>query len=413
MKKIFFILTPLAFLIQPALAQLAPAVLTGPFSDGTATNPTTINTSVDPGDSQTVYYLFQSNIPKSINTAISGLTADFISHSGCSSVPARSSCIEAVTIAPTSADSGHTTSSQQLTIDYGGRAPVAAPAFTVSVSSNLATLSFVTAPAPLLLKSSGNARSFIVRNDSAAYDATNVTTNLTSLPIVASVSPSGGCGTIASGGTCTITITPAAGAAAGAAAATGRFTVSGTNTNTLTGSLAVLNYGNTYQDGYIFSLDDTTTPLSAKAAALTDNAASAGGVNWSASASNLLTSATDGSGNVTVFENSVPGLTSTSFPPEYNCTQEVSTHGYTGWFLPAFCEMSGSSTSPCSESTAANSMQTNLYSLGIFSINAYWSSSQSSFSNAYTQAFNGSGGTQGASSKTASTAIVRCARVIT
>lgn len=406
MKKIFFILMPFVFFIQPVLAQEAPAVLTGPFSDSTATNPTTINTSVNPGDSQTVYYLFQSNIPQPINTVVSGLTADFISATGCSSVPARSRCIEAVTIAPTVADQGETTALQQLTIAYGGRGPVVAPAFTVSVSSNLATLSFATpAPAPLLLKSSGNPRSFIVQNNSA-YDALNVTTNLSSLPIVASVSPAS-CGTIAAGSSCTISVTPAAGAAAGQNAATGNFTVSGTNTtNTLSGSLAVLNYGNIYQDGYIFSLDDTTTPLSAKAAAKSDD--SPIGVNWSASGGNLATTTTSGPENLIVLKDA--GLNAASFPAEYNCTQEISTPGnYTGWYLPAICEMSANNPS-CS---AQNNMQASLYSLGIFSASAYWSSSQSGFANAYTQIFNSGGGTQNTPVKTSGTAFVRCARVIT
>ena len=60
------------------------------------------------------------------------------------------------------------------------------------------------------------------------------------------------------GGQCVLVITPGqtSSATPGAASNPSTLTITGSNTNILTPTVEVLTYGNQYQDGYVFAVDD-------------------------------------------------------------------------------------------------------------------------------------------------------------
>ncbi|MDF1684556.1 MAG: hypothetical protein P1U36_07830 [Legionellaceae bacterium] len=76
------------------------------------------------------------------------------------------------------------------------------------------------------------------------------------LPDDASIAPSS-CGDIAPGKTCTLTIEP------GATAVSSTLYTRSSNSSALSLPLNILSYGSEYQSGYVFSIDDTVTPITA------------------------------------------------------------------------------------------------------------------------------------------------------
>ncbi len=119
------------------------------------------------------------------------------------------------------------------------------------------------------------------------------------------------CGsTLASGASCTITITPGATASsdgsgacsAGTAPIPGVVQVSGDNTNAVTTNVVVLGYGCIYQEGYVFSIDDSTPitgSVGGKVAALTNQ-------------SEALVWGSNGADASTVSYDVIPGIGDTS-----------------------------------------------------------------------------------------------------
>jgi len=116
----------------------------------------------------------------------------------------------------------------------------------------------------------GKPRKIMITN-TGTETATNVIYTISpALPSGASITPAN-CGDIAPGGTCTLTVTP------GQTATTVPLTLYafGTNSSLLSIQLDILTYGNIYQSGYVFAMDDTTTDTSSvggKVAALKNQA---------------------------------------------------------------------------------------------------------------------------------------------
>lgn len=85
------------------------------------------------------------------------------------------------------------------------------------------------------------------------------------------------------GGQCVLVITPGqtSSATPGAVPNPSTLTIFGINTNILAPTVEVLTYGNQYQSGYVFAVDDMTPntgSIGGKVAGLTDES---GGIIWS------------------------------------------------------------------------------------------------------------------------------------
>ncbi len=128
------------------------------------------------------------------------------------------------------------------------------------------------------------------------------------LPSGTTISPSS-CGTIASSGTCVLTITPGSTASATAGNTNPTpitLSISGTNTNILTPAVNILTYGSVYQGGYIYAVDDTTPntgSIGGTVVTQTDQAPRGpNGVVWSS----------NGAGSTSVSNDIIPGIAETS-----------------------------------------------------------------------------------------------------
>ncbi len=293
----------------------------------------------------------------------------------------------------------------------------------------------------LALAVSGVARTITVTNTGTELATALALVSTPALPVGSTVS-SNTCGDLAVGASCTLTITP--GVTPSAAAGDTNpvpviFRVTGSNTNTVTTDVSVLDHGSVYQSGYVFALDDSTPnsgSVGGKAAALNDTST---GVIWTANA-----------GGTQVFD-AIPGISETDVAPPCNGNRDGACNtntlvsfyaatplnayaaglcrstigGYSDWYLPSICEM-GFDTfaigSGCGTSAAplADNMQSNLVDkgdIGGLQVAApYWSATQFSavpvFA-AYGQQF----GTAGASGQSAYnknfSMAVRCTRSLT
>lgn len=329
--------------------------------------------------------------------------------------------------------------------------------FSVSdTSSNIVNATSVTIPLSvnttnLALKTGGSSRQIVITN-SGVGAANNVTYHLSpALPAGSSMSPAS-CGTIAAGGSCVLTIAPGAtpSATPGDTQPTPlTLTVSGSNTNTLTSSINILTYGSVYESGYIFAIDDTTSPTSSiggKVASLTDQVSSGStAIIWS---SNGTVQVVDRSNITGIYEISTAGPNScngnsdgacnstlilnhylpvTSYPLSFYaagiCTETID--DYTDWYLPAICELGydtlniGSGCGTSSTPTLQN-MQSNLVdngNIGALS-GTYWSSTEytkllgNPTDDAWVQTFGVSSNSQTGSDKSVNFGI-RCVRALT
>jgi hypothetical protein len=233
---------------------------------------------------------------------------------------------------------------------------------------------------------------------------------------------------MASGSSCVLTITPGAtpSAAAGATPNPSTITVQGANTNTLTADISVLTYGSIYQQGYIYSIDDTTPiteSMGGKVAALADNST---GIQWY-NGSDTITGASsldDGASNTsTIVSAQGAGSYAASLCANYTIDSAGNTPCttgtcYTNWYLPAICEMGPEQDGSGCVSGTPN-MVNNLVDLSVGSFSSssnYWSSTEWSGIPAdfvWSEFFGtGSNNNQAVETK-ADLLNVRCARVLT
>ncbi|WP_331607454.1 hypothetical protein [Povalibacter sp.] len=146
----------------------------------------------------------------------------------------------------------------------------------VTCSTNLTTLSVSTGT--LVLASSGTSRRVTVTN-TGMNPAANIAALSMGLPTGTSMTSTCS-GTLASGGSCTVTITPGSSAssdcAMGIAPIPDTVTIAGSNSSTVASNVVVLTYGCQYQGGFVYSIDDTTAStgsIGGKVVSLVDQAA--------------------------------------------------------------------------------------------------------------------------------------------
>jgi hypothetical protein len=282
----------------------------------------------------------------------------------------------------------------------------------------------------------GTPREIKITN-SGPETATNVNYILSpALPDDASISPST-CGTIAAGGTCTLTVTP------GATAVSSTLTTVSRTASQLSIPLNILSYGSEYQSGYVFAIDDTVTPSTAsvggKVAALENQAAPWPlGLIWAANAN---TSCTREPGNINAFApctdyTFLTGIDELSTNPPDACNgksdgicntdvifnylegngisqsryaaglcKNVDIGGYNDWYLPSICEMGYYVDAPGTPGldsfcgTEANPTQQNMLSnlfdrqvgnlLGIMWSSTEYSKADGTYNNAWAQYYFG------------------------
>ncbi|MDF1683391.1 MAG: hypothetical protein P1U36_01915 [Legionellaceae bacterium] len=316
------------------------------------------------------------------------------------------------------------------------------------------------------LSISGTARTITVTN-TGSNPATNVVyTTSSALPSGTTISPAS-CDTIAVADTCVLTITPGAtpSATPGDTSPTPiTLSLSGDNTNTLTPTLNVVDFGSVYQSGYIYDMDDTTPTtgsVGGKVVGLSDQApTSPNGIIWSSNSSGTY------DGGVRIFGISEISTTSSPNPSAGQQPGQTACNGrddgacdtnnifvyyennaagspidlsyyaaglckqtidnYSDWYLPAICEMGrASGGSGCVRGTP--NMQSNVPGLiGTFSttdctyganclFNQYWSSTEDSTASnvrAWYQFYSGSGTFQQTVAKDERYS-VRCSRALT
>jgi len=328
---------------------------------------------------------------------------------------------------------GDTFTVTSLTQSDNGHADLNAPAPATQLESSINILGLSVLGTGAL---TGNARIITITNVGAA-DATNV--DYTIAPALpggtppTTISPAT-CATITPGNSCVLTITPGTFSSESNPSIISISSTDSNNTNILNPNINVLTYGDIFQSGYVYSVNDTTAntgSIGGNVAALADSTSS---IVWDSSAncnsvSNacILTpagSSSDGQENTFYIYST---LTTTSLLPPNSyaaglCYQ-VNIDGYYDWYLPAICEMGydadnngsgcGTQTSP----TIAQNMQTNLVDINNTSLLAgtYWSSTQSNPipNSAWTQFFQLPGLSIQTSNNKYNPYAVRCVRALT
>ena len=330
------------------------------------------------------------------------------------------------------------------------------PNTTLSIS--LSTLALATQGILTDASGAGNqvsrARKLIITN-TGAVTAMDVNYTLAPpLPAGTTVSPLS-CGNIPAGGTCELTVTPGntPTAAANIAPVPSVLTVQGGNTPTAVSSnIIVLTYGNRYQGGFVFAIDDTTVDtvsIGGKVAALSDQAAPfPNGIIWSSDGmggtafdaipgidetsteavpspalpnpnpSNFVgcNGATDGLCNVSNTFKQYPTIPNNEYAAGL-CSATI--EGFNDWYLPAICEMGfGIAQCGAQASPTLQNMQSNLVDNGDVGSLAgfHWSSTVDSYVpqyDAWSQFFaTGGGSSQGDVVKDTPDG-VRCVRALT
>jgi hypothetical protein len=181
-------------------------------------------------------------------------------------------------------------------------------------------------------------------------------TFLSTYPTNTTVGQTVGCsGTLANGGTCTITITPGStpNTTSTSTPAPTLFLVNGSNTNIIAAGFEVLTYGNLYEDANIYSVDDTvnlTTPNGSIGGAGLFTSTNYPSFNWS-NTNDLIpgiqfgtTSTcdptqltnTDGQCNTGII-NAYYSSASQNYAAGY--CKALGAGGYDDWYLPAICEI--------------------------------------------------------------------------
>ena len=324
-------------------------------------------------------------------------------------------------------------------------------------------------PSNLALSGLGNgaSRSTTIANNSVSEIViASVSTPSPDLPLDSTVDTSqinactSGITLAANGGFCTITIAPGSvptsttTCTAGTIPSPSVITVMDNHGNTTTANIVILGYGCQYQNGYLFSIDDTTpltNSIGGRVLALIDQSTdvirwgliqNVGGIN-DASTIASPSPAPTGSASVPMGQlncnaindgacatNNIYLAYGTPYPGYAAELCKSTIDGYTDWYLPSVCDFGpfGSSgvtgdyphnTSSQTCTTGSTNIQNQLVSTGIvtiFSTDPYWCSTSSSQTALYawTQLLNVSGGTQTYIVHTApSVAMVRCSRALT
>ena len=299
----------------------------------------------------------------------------------------------------------------------------------------------------------GNARTVTITN-AGTNAATGLSVSASGLPSGTSVTNTTCSGSLAAGGTCTVTITPGSvpSSSGGTLCSTGiaptpaTITVSANNAPSVTTDVVVLTYGCQYQSGYVYSINDltpTTGSVGGKIAALSDSVAgptsvARGTPNWGGYGCDIgnslhvdtSTGANNGSTNSSA---TVSALTTNYSALPCTLSFAVALANYAAgkcsqyttpsdagliWYLPSICELSGSSpNNNCTSGTT--SMLNQLWLLipavgGFVNTGYYWSSTENVAPNAgngaWYQRFS-SGGSQDFVDKVALLG-VRCSRAL-
>ena len=209
----------------------------------------------------------------------------------------------------------------------------------------------------LALSVSGTARTITITN-TGSESTSNLVVSNTDLPTgTTDTTISDDCpSALAGGGTCTVTITPgdtassdnqAVDCTTGTAPEASVITVSADNATSVTSNVYVLGYGCQYQEGFVYSIDDTTAAsgsIGGKVASLSDQSTS---YPWGA------TSEVGG-----ISENSIAGANSCDGKSDGGCNtarivddanqtgnvaaklcNDYDSGAHKDWYLPAICEM--------------------------------------------------------------------------
>jgi hypothetical protein len=312
-------------------------------------------------------------------------------------------------------------STQTCTLSNASGTNITANVSSISIScldNPPGTTSLSLSTSTLALKTSGTPRIFIVTN--TGQDPA-LSVNITTTPgLPTGTSQSTTCAaSLAPGSSCSITITPGLNPSAAAPLAPNpsTLTISGSNTNSLNANVYVLTYGNIYQSGYIFSLDDLTPATSSvggKVSSLVDNPTTS---KWSPTTTNISSvsaTATSPCNGANDGECDTEQILA-NFPPATTdyaaglCKLSTS-GGYTNWYLPAICEMNSSSVLIC---PAQDDIQSKLVnpSFAIYS-GYYWSSTQALFNSGWGSQFGPGSGINSSSAKT-NLHLSICARKLT
>ncbi len=189
------------------------------------------------------------------------------------------------------------------------------------------------------------------------------------------------CGaTLAASDSCTITITPGSVATSdcgsGTALTPDAVSVSADDATTSQADVSVLSFGCIYEGGYVYSIDDTAPATGSVGGAVAAETDASAEIHWYNDAFRVTgaTSVSDGETNTATII-AVQGAGSYAAA----LCAESAQDGYTDWYLPAQNEL--------------GLVYTNLasYSLGNFSTNRYWSSTEANDDFAWGEAFSGSG----------------------
>jgi hypothetical protein len=303
------------------------------------------------------------------------------------------------------------------------------PNTTLSIS--LSTLALATQGILTDASGAGNqvsrARKLIITNTGAVTAMDVNYTIAPALPDGTMVSPAS-CGNIPAGGTCELTVTPGnnPSAAEDEAPVPSVLTAQGSNTPTaVTSGIVVLTYGNRYQGGFVFSIDDSTDDtmsVGGKVAALTDQSSNfrwgpdqeVGGISQTSTAGpGSCDGSSDGACNTgRIIDAGLTGNVAAAL-----CGTNI--EGFNDWYLPAICEMGFGIDPQCGTqaSPTLQNMQSNLVDNGDVGSLAgfYWSSTENSFYpqvSAWRQFFTAGGSSQGTGGKYVPNG-VRCVRALT
>lgn len=162
-------------------------------------------------------------------------------------------------------------------------------------------------------------------------------------PLPTGTTMTGGCSPLSLGASCALTITPGTTptASAGDEPTPSVMTVQGSNTNSIKSDVIVLTYGNQYQAGYVYSIDDTTPVTESVQGTVTQLTPSMNKVEW---VSPGIYTGPVASISETSFSGLTAGVTNTKQIIEYTSPNTTAASACAnlgdGWYLPAICQIS-------------------------------------------------------------------------